>query len=537
MADKPLSLTQEIARIDEKLLTLIAQRTRLLAKAAQSRRAKGVGITDAQQEKTLWNTWRLASAKDNLDPQLVRRLFHLTNTLAYAQAEKDGGTGSLCLYPRRKPVHIDLDAPRDQILASILMVLAAVNAEPVTVAPFQGTDLSLELMNALRQFGLNLTAEAESYSSTPVPSWSADNTIVYAGQGKFHLYLLLCLSLGRVTKVKFTGATRLKVHDLRPIQDFLPTLGARLTTIEPHSTGLPARLEASGQIPDSVTIPPGFSKKFILALAVAATTYPKGLVIHVEPGYKTSPLLRKGIGFLQELIPEIQFQDATIVVPPGPVRLGLRHADVPMDPLLSLHVLAFPFFHGGTARLRGTWPPHHPHLQSALDLLEELGLRLEAAEGHITATMTEPPQALDADLSPCPEYFPLILALSLGLKGPTTLRLPQEELLDTGAELLTALGVDFERTATSLRLNLPVHGRAPEGTWQSPDPFWTLAAALASFTRPGFCISGADNVSSVWPWFWKIYMNLPEPQLFLSQPQEPAAVHEQPKRKRIRIQS
>lgn len=537
MADRPVSLTQEISRIDEKLLTLLAQRTRLLTKAAQSRRAKGVGITDAQQEKTLWTAWRLASAKDNLDPQLIRRLFHLTNTLAYARAEKDGGPDSLCLYPRRKPVRIDLDAPRDQILASILMVLAAVNAAPVTIMPFQGNDLSLELMNALGQFGLRLAARAETCQSEPVASWSPDNTIVYAGQGKFHLYLLLCLSLGRVAKVKFTGATRLKVHDLRPVQDLLPALGARLTTIEPHSTGLPARLEASGQLPAEITIPPGFSKKFILALAVAATTYPSGLVIHIEPAARMSPLLRKGIGFLQTLLPEIQFHDTTIVVPPGPVRLDLAQADVPVDPLLSLHVLALPFFHGGTARLRGTWPTHLPHLQHALDLLDELGLRMEMTEGAITATMSEPPLALDADLSPCPEYFPLVLALTLGLKAPSTLRTPQAEALDTAAELLTALGVAFTREDNALRLALPVAGRAPEGTWQSPDPFWTLAAALASFSRPGFCLAGADNVSSLWPWFWKIYMNLPEPQLFLTQAPEPATVHEQPKRKRIRVES
>ena len=537
MAEHPLSLTQELARIDEKLLSLLAHRTRLLAKAAASRQTKGVGITDANQEKTLWNSWRAASTQNNLDPQLVRRLFHLANTLAYARAEKDRGPGSLCLYPRRKPVRIDLDAPRDQILLSIMLVLAATNNEPVTIAPFQGNELSIELLNALGQFGFRLHARAEVCSSQPVSQWSPNNTIVYAGQGKFHFYLLLCLALGHVAQIKFTGATRLKVHDLRPIQDLLPRLGARLTTIEPHSTGLPARLESSGMLPEEITIPAGFSKKFILALAVAATTYPHGMVIHVEPACKNSPLLRKGIGLLQHLVPAVEFRETAIVIPPGPVRLKLSQADVPMDPLLSLHVLALPFFHGGSVRLRGTWPHHQTHLQNALDLLQELGLRLVLDTGEISATMTEPPLALDADLSPCPEYFPLILTLCLGLHAPSTVRVPDDEMLETGAELLTSLGVGFTRGEELLHLELPLRGRAPEGPWQSPDPFWTLAAAMASFSRPGFCLAGADNITSIWPWFWKIYMNLPEPQLFLSQPQDIAPVHDQPKRKRIRIQS
>lgn len=87
-----------------------------------------------------------------------------------------------------------------------------------------------------------------------------DNKIIYAGQSKFHFYLLLCLALGQVTRAKFTGSTKLKIHDVRPVQELLPRLGARLTIVEPHSNGLPVRVESSGQIPETITIPKGVSK-------------------------------------------------------------------------------------------------------------------------------------------------------------------------------------------------------------------------------------------------------------------------------------
>ena len=63
MAEKhtSLSLTQELAQLDERLVSLIAARTNLLSRAAASRRSKNLGITDPNQEKVLWQVWRDSS--------------------------------------------------------------------------------------------------------------------------------------------------------------------------------------------------------------------------------------------------------------------------------------------------------------------------------------------------------------------------------------------------------------------------------------------------------------------------------------------
>ena len=73
MAEKhtSLSLTQELAQLDEKLVSLLMARTNLLARAASSRRAKNLGITDPNQEKVLWQVWRDSSKADNLEPQIL----------------------------------------------------------------------------------------------------------------------------------------------------------------------------------------------------------------------------------------------------------------------------------------------------------------------------------------------------------------------------------------------------------------------------------------------------------------------------------
>lgn len=547
MAEKhtTLSLTQELAQLDERLVSLIAARTNLLSRAAASRRAKNLGITDPNQEKVLWQVWRDSSKGDNLEPQILKKIFHLTNNLSYARVEKNTSNDKpLCLYPRRKPVNIDLSAPRDQILRSMMFFLGATNPAPLTVAPFQGNDISLELINALNLCGFNLTFQNRECSTQPVSSWSLDNKIIYAGQSKFHFYLLLCLALGQVTRAKFTGSTKLKIHDVRPVQDLLPKLGARLTIVEPHSNGVPVRVESSGQLPDSIFIPEGMSRKFILALAVAATTFKSGLTIRLHESYAGSKLLRKGLIFLQQYIPELQYEGTGIIIPPAPMNLNLSSVDIPVDPLMSLHLLALPFFVDGNVVLHGKWPEYVPHLQDIMDILHEFGLRINVGADQISSRMGNRPKQLSIDLTYCQEYLPLVLAMAMGLRGKCAITLDtSREDVEHAQDMLENLGAGYSIEPGLLQVGIPAAAQANkksgESPWQSPGPYWTLAGALISFTHPGLCMSNADNITSAWPWFWKIFMNLPDPQNFINPPRseekEDETRDDKPKRKRIRI--
>ncbi|MGE4442867.1 MAG: chorismate mutase [Desulfomicrobium sp.] len=543
MAEKnnSLSLTQELAQLDEKLVSLLMTRTNLLSRAAASRRSKNLGITDPNQEKVLWQVWRDTSKTDNLEPQILKKIFHLSNNLSYARVERNSSNEKpLCLFPRRKPVDIDLDAPQDQILRSMMFFLGATSSSPLTIAPFQGNDISLELINALNLCGFNLSFQNRQCETQPVRSWSMDNKIIYAGQSKSHFYLLLCLALGQVTRAKFTGSTKLKIHDVRPVQDLLPQLGARLTIVEPHSYGLPVRVESSGQLPESIDIPQGVSKKFVLALVVAATTFKAGLSIRLHESFASSKLLRKGIGFLQQHLPELQFEGTNIIVPPAPVSLDISNVDIPVDPLMSLHLLVLPFFTDGKVLLHGKWPEYVPHLHDIMDILHEFGLRISVGGGKITSVMGKRPQKLSIDITSCQEYLPLVLAMSMGLRGECAITLDTtREDVENAQDLLENLGAGYSIEPGFLQLGLSGAKKVNESAWQSPDPYWTLAGALISFTHPGVCMSNADNISTAWPWFWKIFMNLPSPQDFINSPrteeQADETQNDKPKRKRIRI--
>jgi 3-phosphoshikimate 1-carboxyvinyltransferase len=367
-----------------------------------------------------------------------------------------------------------------------------------------------------------------------------DNKMLYAGQSRFHFYLLLSLALGRVTRVRYTGATKLKILDLRPVQELLPKLGARMTIVEPHSNGLPVRVEASGLIPAGVEIPAGVSRKFILALITAAATFEAPLTIRLHESYAGGKLLRKGIAFLQEFLPGLEFDGLTVSIPAEPIVLDGGQVDIPIDPLMSLYLLVLPFFTDGQVVLRGKWPEHTPHLQNVMDILYEFGLRMTVDPDRITSRMGDRPQQLVLDITSCQEYLPLLLAMTFGLRGPCDITFDKPGVeMEHAQDLLEALGEGYSLQPGLLRVGLPSARKPKTSPWQSPGPYWTLAGSLVSFTHPGFCLANADNIASAWPWFWKIFMNLPEPQHFIRSPREDeqtdAEPDEAPRRRRIKV--
>ena len=132
--------------------------------------------------------------------------------------------------------------------------------------------------------------------------------------------------------------------------------------------------------------------------------------------------------------------------------------------------------------------------------------------------------------------------MAFGLRGACDITLDTARIdVEHAQDLLEALGAGYSLQPGLLRLGLPSTRRPKEGPWQSPGPYWTLAGALISFTHPGVCLANADNISSAWPWFWKIFMNLSEPQYFIRSVSDGDDVDgdvdfdDSPKRRRIKV--
>ncbi|WP_462323327.1 hypothetical protein [Desulfoplanes sp.] len=513
---KNITLSQEIENLDEKIAHLVGERTRLLSKAAGSRKRKKVSVIDAGQERRLWSVWSKTFEAQGLDKGNLRKLFLAINGLAYAQAEqKDGkAAGAFCMYPRRQPLQVDIQGPRDTLQTRMAITMAANCTSAFTLSHFQTSDVNIELIKGLNQAGAALAWDRRSFKSQPSPDFSMDGKVIFCGSDLLNFYMLLCQGLVNPCQIKFTGSSATKFFELRPVQKLLPQLGARLTIIDPHANGLPVRLEASGHIPEKIEIPWDIDFSFIIGLAVSAPLFPKGLT-----------LVLKNDGLAQEIAAHItpvlgQFNirvtlsaNELTIAPRQPV-CKETEVRIPIDRALGSYLLALPFFRGGSARLKGVWDdPVNPDLSLA-SLFSEFGIGLSKTDKGIESSCETRTEGVYIDLTDRETLLPLVTALCLGVGKNATIKCtPLPPDIHHAEDFLSFLGIDYnirkDRVDIRARNAMP---SPPAGAWESPSPLWTVAYVMASFVVPGICLTNPGELTSIWPDFWTTFNNLPKPQ-------------------------
>ena len=130
-------LIQDISRLDEQLITLLARRARLLKDATRQpqdgpRKARSL---DAGLEKALWKAWEAAIPPSKRDTRLWRTLFTLVQELPAADADlaDDEGAQGFALTPRPGMTLIKAQGPLAHLDACCHLALAAQASEPFTL--------------------------------------------------------------------------------------------------------------------------------------------------------------------------------------------------------------------------------------------------------------------------------------------------------------------------------------------------------------------------------------------------------------------
>ncbi|MDD2219244.1 MAG: hypothetical protein PHS63_04025, partial [Desulfoplanes sp.] len=528
----------------EKIASLLAQRTRLLAKAAGTRRRKKVSLIDDVQEKNIWHIWEQAFETEGLNKATLKKFFLLLNSLAYAHVEKkNDDAGSMCMYPRRQPVEIDIQGPRDTLQTRIAIALSTECPSSFEMHHFQTSEMNVELIKAFNQAGAAMSWERKVFKNQANATIELDNKVIFCGSDVFNLYLLLCRSLTKPGQIKFSGTSATKFLDLRPLQKLLPLLGARLTTIDPHSNGLPARLECSGHAPEEIEIPWGIDTLFILALAVNAPLFSKGLRMVLQDeklAHKIFMIIRPI--FEQFTLPIAQKDNVITIPSKAPVCSG-GNIEIPIDLSMGAYMLTLPFFRGGQAKLQGHWPEIAQKGSFFESLLSEFGISMEVSKDCVETRCEGNTDGVYVDITDKSTMLPLVTALCLGTSHNATIRFDQFTAdVEHAENFLTFLNIDHSIKKDRIDIR-PKNSNLnpPDGSWDSPTPFWTLSYVMASFVLPGICLSNPGELTSIWPDFWNIFNNLPAPQKVLrSQPKSPTmnkVNDEQPKPKRRRIKT
>ncbi len=535
MMKKPMTLVEEISELDIELLKLLARRHKLVQKTRRPKK-EGSGTAGIANEKQIRLLWEANAVKFSKDPRLAHQLFSLIQDIEFSsKAEADERT-EFTLSPNRKPVNVDLPGPASLRSSRLWLALIAAAGAPCRLRNVPTADPVHDFLKALEQTGASLHWQRDDIVSNGSGPLAFGDKTLFAGDDELNVYLLGLMAAGRHGTLKMTGGSALKDADLTAFRHFLPQLGARIGHVMPRSNGLPVRLECSGVLPDTITIPADLPGDAVCACLVSAATWerPTTFVLSGTPHAEECLAVVRNI-FTQCGVTHDGAADAfsvtpgTFAIPAVPV--------MAMDPAISATLLALPVFTGGTVRLAGTWPTYTAEGSATLELLRSSGLDVTVgADAIVSRAGNEAERAAAAGTPPSMEglssrYLPLAIAICCARAKSSGVAVPLPVVLDRAENdlldgFVAQAGMALNKGAVAVVADAPA-----ARIWTSPDAYWTMAFALLAFLKRSIRLANPSSVTDLMPLFWTVYNGLPEPSLTRKPKQE--STDEQPKRRRI----
>lgn len=513
----------DISSIDNEILYLLEKRAYLIRKEGAWRKSRQKSLVDPQLEKLLRTAFDQRAGELGLDAKLTKQLFTLLNQFSLADARAKFEGEGYKLAPRVEPVKAGINGPRSFRVTRMMLAMAASSGTRCALSPVTMNAPNKDLAKALKQADAPISWDDDTIRNEGGKTLRFEGNMIFVGEDSFNFYMLLCLALGHAGRCKFTGKPGLQLLDIAGLNKILPRLGARLVPMNPNNPGLPVRLECGGIMDEEVTLPGTIDPDFAAALTLAAWSFPGGLTISGLTA-QARARVAEAVDVLTACGIKAELSKDSVTVSDGVPAIEERPM-LPLSVRLSSMLLALPLLSGGTINVSGSWPKSATGTL-VLDQLKSLGLRIDQATDNIIATMDgELPETATLTLAEHPELQPLALALALKLNSATLTGEPDPTFM----ELLDRMGVAYEAGENGLEIKSG--GRSWDGTWFSPDPVWSMGAALAAYSVPGIKLENHGEVTATWPEFWNFYNSLPTGKM----KPKPVREKQDDKRRRIKI--
>ncbi|MDR2076828.1 MAG: hypothetical protein LBP61_07885 [Desulfovibrio sp.] len=519
---KSRSAAEAIIALDRDLMKLLVRRTALVARLREGR-GHASSPAAIQAEKAVRVAFEANASAFSKDPRFTGKFFSLLQDLVLLSREEAEKKPGFVLAPARKPVRLHLAGPGSSRAARMWMSLAAMSGAPLVLPGLPLSEAVLTCAKALNQAGgvvewLSEASAALTVAGGGVPSFAGKT--LFLGEDPLSLYLVCFLALHRPGILRLTGGPELKEADLAGLRHILPSLGARLAHVIPHSQGLPANLECSGILPDTLVLPADLPLEGVCALLLAPLVWDRPMTFNLSllPAAVATTALVELSALFAECGAGVESRGPCLIYAPQPLRIP-ESPRLPLDPILSAYLLAFPAFAGGAVTLEGRWPAYLPEAQEALHLLRWAGLRLEInADSLSSAPESSPPGLLPPEE---PEAALLPLAAAVLARDRRRNRgdgsfLPAPEQAAAVQSFFAALGLSLDLPEAPRRAEAKPDsgaGREPERpvpVWICPNACGGLALALVSLVRPGVRLANPDIVTRVMPSFWSLFNSLPD---------------------------
>src|SRR5712692_353995 len=409
--------------------------------------------------------------------------------------------------PPAKEVRGVIDAPSSKSATNRAYVLAALAAEPVEILrPLESED-TVALERCLRAMSARIVRGEGIRIGGPLSGPPGREVTLDAGESGTAARFLTALAAATPGLFLVTGSARLRERPMVELVRALQALGASIE-FRGEKERLPVSIAGGKISARRVTVDASLSSQFLSALLLAGAALEAGLEVDVTGPIASAPYVAMTMETLKA------FGHDAREGPPFRVSRAARPVsryDVSGDYSSAIALLAAAGAAGGEVVVRRLrWPAADADAR-ALPVLENMGLKIAASDGSVSA-------ARDGKLSPVrvratnfPDAVPALAALAALAEGESRfegighLRLKESDRIAALESLITAAGGQARGERDSLIIGgpLPAGGASPRRLPTSNDHRIAMGAALLSLARPGFLIENPACVAKSYPGFFR----------------------------------
>jgi len=367
---------------------------------------------------------------------------------------------------------------------------------------------------ALEELGVGVSWEQDRVLVTPPPHrWSQPRTPILLGNSGTSMRLLPAVAAVGSGRFVFDGTSRLRERPVAPVVDALISLGARVRYLGVAGYP-PIEIDASGLRGGEAVVDARQSSQFLSALLIASPCSGGEVRIRWEQPAASFPYIALTLAMMEEIGLDYRWSGPTSVTVPAPQAYPALRFGVEGDCSSASYFWAAAALTGGEIH---TAPVRRASAQGDcgfLEVLEEMGCRIQWGDEGVTVKGTEDLKAVSRDMNTMPDMVPTLAVLAAFARGTSHirnvahLRVKESDRLHVMAVELRKLGIPVEELPDGLKIEGGRVCSPRESIEAHNDHRIAMAFAVAGLRTRGIEIRGAESVAKSFPEFWEVFETL-----------------------------
>jgi len=312
------------------------------------------------------------------------------------------------------------------------------------------------------------------------------------------------------------GSARMRERPVRDLVEGLCSLGVDASASGPGGRP-PVVVLAGGIAGGKARVSAGTSSQFASALLLAAPCAKSPVTVELEGEVVSRPFIELTLDLMKEFGAEVEsaFPNEFRVAAPRPYQAGVHRIEG--DATAASYFWAAAAVTGGRVEVDNVGTSSHQGDARFVDVLEQMGCRVERSEEAIAVSGPEVLRGGEFDLNKMPDVAQTLAVVALFADSPVSitnvanLRVKECDRLSALAAELPKLGARVEERPDGITVTPPEGGRAGlrGGRIATYDDHrMAMSFAVAGLAIPGVVIESPGCVSKTYPRFFEDFTRL-----------------------------